>query len=268
MSGLPAGMATSGRPSRPRRSPLVWVAAAGLVAMTVWSWIGIGFDPGELIEKFDNAQRIVDDMFPVAWNAWGAIKGPLFETFRMAVIGSVIGCTLALVVGFLASRVTAPNGATYQLAKAVMSVVRSIPDVLYALVFVAAVSIGPLAGIMALVFFNVGVVAKLLSETVDGVDPGPLEAADAAGATVVQRIRTAVFPQVLPNYLAYSLYTFELNLRASTVLGLVGAGGIGQPLRIAQTRYRYDVILLIVIVIFAVVFVVEAISISLRRRLT
>lgn len=268
MTSTTASLGGSRRPTKPKPSSLVYVAAVGFLAMTAWSWIGIGFSPAELIEKYDNARRIIDDMFPVAWGAWGAISGPLYETFRMAVIGSVIGCSLALLVGFLASKVTAPNGPVYAAAKSLMSVVRSIPDVLYALVFVAAVSIGPLAGIMALVFFNIGVVAKLLSETVDAVDPGPLEAADAAGATVAQRIRAAVFPQVLPNYLAYSLYVFELNLRASTVLGLVGAGGIGMPLRIAQTRYRYDVILLIIIVIFVIVFIVESISIAIRRRLT
>jgi phosphonate transport system permease protein len=263
----PAGT-TGPRPRRPPRSPLIAVAAVGFLAMTAWSWVGIGFSPAELIEKADNARRIVDDSFPIAWEAWGAIVGPLLETLRMAVVGAVIGCLLALGVGFLASRITAPNPATYGLSKTVMSVVRSIPDVLYALLFVAAVSIGPLAGVLALVFFNIGVVAKLLSETVDAVDVGPLEAADAAGATVLQRIRSSVFPQVLPNYLAYALYTFELNIRASVVLGLVGAGGIGQLLRIAQTRYRYDVIALIILVTFVLVFLVEAVSISLRRRLS
>lgn len=258
----------SRRPTRPARSPLTWVAVALFLAMTAWSWVGIGFSPAELVEKADNARRIIDDMFPIAWRAWPALVEPLLETFRMAVIGSVIGCSLALVVGFLASNVTAPNTPVYNVAKTVMSVVRSVPDVLYALLFVAAVSIGPLAGVLALVFFNVGVVAKLLSETVDAVPLGPLEAADAAGATFLQRVRTAVFPQVLPNYLAYALYTFELNLRASIVLGLVGAGGIGQVLRVAQTRYRYDVIALIIFVTFVIVFLVESLSISLRRRLS
>lgn len=265
---MTASPAAQGRPLRPARSKLIWVAVVGFLAMTAWSWVGIGFSPAELVEKLDNARRIIDDSFPIAWQAWPVLVGPLLETFRMAVIGAVIGCSLALVVGFLASRVTSPGAVTYGVAKTLMSVVRSIPDVLYALLFVAAVSIGPLAGVLALVFFNVGVVAKLLAETVDAVPLGPLEAADAAGATFVQRVRTAVFPQVLPNYLAYALYTFELNLRASVVLGLVGAGGIGQVLRIAQTRYRYDVIALIIFVTFVIVFLVEALSISLRRRLS
>ena len=258
----------SSRPTRPARSRLTWVAVALFVAMTAWYWVGIVFSPAELVEKADNARRIADDMFPIAWGAWRALVEPLLETFRMAVIGAVIGCSIALLVGFLASRVTAPGATVYGISKTLMSVVRSIPDVLYALLFVAAVSIGPLAGVLALVFFNVGVVAKLLSETVDAVPLGPLEAADAAGATFVQRVRSAVFPQVLPNYLAYALYTFELNLRASVVLGLVGAGGIGQVLRVAQTRYRYDVIALIIVVTFLIVFLVEALSISLRRRLS
>jgi phosphonate transport system permease protein len=129
------------------------------------------------------------------------------------------------------------------------------------------VSIGPLAGILALILFNLGVIAKLLSETIDGVDVGPIEAARASGADRVETIRTAVYPQVLPNYVAFSLYVFELNIRASTVLGLVGAGGIGRLLNLQIGFFNYSNVGFIILELFLLVFVIELVSISLRRRL-
>jgi len=135
------------------------------------------------------------------------------------------------------------------------------------LIFVAAVGIGPLAGMLALFFFNVGVVAKLLSETVDGVDTGPIEATRAAGGNRIQTTRWAVMPQILPNYVAYSLYTFELNIRASTVIGIVGAGGIGQLLNAQRAFFRYDNLAVIIVELFVFVFVIELFSIWVRRRL-
>jgi phosphonate transport system permease protein len=191
----------------------------------------------------------------------------MLETFRMAVLASVIGCGVALPVAFLASRVTAPNLAAYFGDRAILSVVRAIPDFLYALIFVAAAGIGPLPGIAALVFFNIGVVAKLLSETVDGVDVGPIEASRASGAARMQTVRWAVLPQVLPNYVAYSLYTFELNIRASTVLGIVGAGGIGRLLLREYKFFNWSNVSVIIVELFVFVFVIELVSVSLRRRL-
>jgi phosphonate transport system permease protein len=132
---------------------------------------------------------------------------------------------------------------------------------------VAAVGIGPLPGIAALVFFNLGIVAKLLSETVDSVDVGPIEAARAGGAGRVQTVRWAVLPQVLPNYVAYSLYTFELNIRASTVIGIVGAGGIGNLLFTQYRFFNWSNVSVIVVELFALVVLIEFISIGLRRRL-
>jgi phosphonate transport system permease protein len=163
--------------------------------------------------------------------------------------------------------VTTPNLVTYLVNRSLLNLIRALPDLLYALIFVAAVGVGPLPGILALVLFNVGVTAKLLSETVDGVDPGPIEAANAAGATRTQVVRWSVLPQVLPNYVAYSLYVFELNIRASAVLGIVGAGGIGNLINTERRFFRYDNLMVILIEIFVFVFVIELISIWLRRKL-
>jgi phosphonate transport system permease protein len=136
----------------------------------------------------------------------------------------------------------------------------------YALVFVAVVT-GPLPGILALTIFNIGIVAKLTAESIDAVDHGPLEALDAAGATRWQRARVAIVPQVLPGYASYVLYVFELNIRASVVLGAVGAGGVGQLIMLYFNRADYARLAAVVIVIFVAVIAIDLLSQALRRRL-
>jgi phosphonate transport system permease protein len=266
---LPAG-GGSARPAKPRPSLAIPI---GLVAFAVITWaslseqFGIGLDLEDMIEDITRGAGILGELLNPTWTFLPRTFEPMLETFKIAVVASVIGCAVALPVAFLASRITAPNIATYLADRSILSVVRAIPDFLYALIFVAAVGIGPLAGIAALVFFNIGVVAKLLSETVDGADTGPIEATRAGGATRIQTVRWSVLPQVLPNYVAYSLYTFELNIRASAVLGIVGAGGIGNLLFLQYQFFNWSNVSVIVVELFVFVFVIELISISLRRRL-
>lgn len=280
-----AAGAGSRRPTRPRPSLAV---PLGLVGFALITWLsisrefGIDLDVGELIDNITRGVTILYREFDRAgeplsaarrgllqpnWALLPATIGPMTETLQMAILASVIGCSLALPIAFLVSRVTTPNGVVYRLGRGVLSVVRAIPDILYALVFVSAVGVGPLPGIMALIFFNVGIVAKLLSETVDGIDLGPIEAGRASGATRTQAVRWAVLPQVLPNYVAYSLYVFELNIRASTVLGIVGAGGIGRLLYSEYGFGNWANVSVIIVELFVFVFFIELVSIWLRRRL-
>ena len=260
----------SARPARPRPSLAI---PLGLIAFVAITWaslsteLGIGLDPGALAASITRGAGILGELLTPNWSFLPRTVEPMLETFQMAVIAAVIGCGAALPVAFLASRVTTPNLPTFLANRAVLSVVRALPDILYAMVFVAAVGIGPLPGIAALVLFNIGVVAKLLSETIDGVDTGPIEAARAAGANRTQTVRWSVLPQVLPHYVAYSLYTFELNIRASTVIGIVGAGGIGNQLLGQYRFFNWSNVSVIVIELFVFVFLIELGSIWLRRRL-
>lgn len=260
----------SRRPVKPRRSPYVYLGIAVFIAITLISvseqW-GIGLDIGSIIDDIGRGEQIIRQLLSPNWAFLPQVVDPLIETFQMAVIAAFIGCAIALPITFYASRTTAPNRITLTTARGVLSVVRAIPDFLYALIFVAAVGIGPLPGIMALIFFNIGVVAKLLSETVDAVDTGPIEAVDAGGSSRTQMVRWAVLPQVLPNYVAFSLYAFELNVRASTVLGFVGAGGIGFLLRTQYQFLQWSNVSVIIICLFVIVFLIELVSIRLRRRL-
>jgi phosphonate transport system permease protein len=269
----------SRRPAKPRRSLAV---PLGIVCFLVITWIaisneyGIGLDLGELADNITRGARILwrEGLDPADRGLlnpnWGFLPetlDALIETFQMALLASVIGCGLALPISFLVSRVTSPGAIVFNIGRGVLSVIRAIPDILYALIFVAATGVGPLPGILALLFFNVGVTVKLLSETVDGVDQGPIEAGRASGATRTQTVRWGVLPQVLPNYVAYSLYVFELNIRASTVLGIVGAGGVGRILYREYSFFHWSNVSVIIVELFVVVFFIELVSIWLRRRL-
>ena len=258
------------RPSRPPRSLIGPLALVIFAAITWWAAsdeFGLDVDIPRLFTNLTRGADILAEFWPPDFSVLPDTFRPMLETIQIAILASLIGCALALPIAFLASRVTSPNVATYLIDRGVLSVVRALPDVLYALIFVAALSIGPLPGILALILFNIAVVAKLLSETVDGVDQGPIEAARATGASRLLTVRWAVLPQVLPNYVAYSLYAFELNIRASAVLGIVGAGGIGNLINEYRRFFRYDALMVVVLEIFVLVIIVEWISIWLRRRL-
>ena len=259
------------RPRRPRRSPFTLVALLfGFVFTLICAApppIGIGVDIGDLASNLARGREIIGEMLHPNFAFFPKTIQPLIETFQMAVVACVLGCLVGLPLAFLASRITAPGTWTLRIDRWTLNVVRALPDLLYALVFVAAVGVGPLAGVLALLLFNIGVMAKLLSETVDAVDTGPIEAVVAAGASRTQMVRSAVFPQVLPNYVAFSLYIFELNIRASTVIGIVGAGGIGNVLNTQMKFFNFDNVGLVVLELFVLVLLIELASVSLRRRL-
>jgi phosphonate transport system permease protein len=165
------------------------------------------------------------------------------------------------------SRLTSPNAPIYWVSKIVMNIVRAVPDLFWAKLLVIAIGIGAFAGAWALSIFSLAVMVKLFSETIDGADPRPLEAARAAGGRHAPAVRMGVLPTVFPAYVAYSLYVFELNIRASIVLGLVGAGGVGRVVEAQRQFFRFDRILGILIIILCVVVVIEQVSVALRRRL-
>lgn len=253
-----------------------------VIAITVFAAAQVGFSLFTVIENFANIQNIPNFWPPnfewaigegtwwwlPSWDFGAPLRpSPLIETFRIGILASVLGCAVALPVSFMASKVTAPNQITYILDKSFMNVIRTIPDLFWAMLFVAGVGIGPFAGVLALFFFTLAIMSKLFSETIDSVDTGPLEAARATGGSHFPAVRVSVMPQVLPNYVAYALYVFEISIRASVVLGLVGAGGIGRVLEAQRAFFRFDRVLAIVIVIFVLVFVIEQISVALRRRL-
>lgn len=194
------------------------------------------------------------------------ITEKLLETIRMAFLASVFGSAFALPFALIGTRNLASRG-VYAFGRSLLSLLRTIPDLVLATLLVSAFGIGPFAGVLALTAFTFGIVAKLLTDTIETVDPGPLEAIAATGGTRLQRAFFGVFPQVAPDYVAYTLYAFEINVRASAVVGLVGAGGIGVILNEAISLLRYGRVGLIIAITFVAVFVIDTVSTWIRSRL-
>jgi phosphonate transport system permease protein len=258
-------------------------AVSALVVFTIFAAVSVGFTLFGLISEIADIVN-VPNLWPpdFAWaigeGTWWWIPSwdfgaplrpnPLVETVRIAVLATVLGCLAGLPLAFWASSLTAANKATYLTAKGFMNLIRTIPDLFWAVIFVASLGAGPFAGVVSLLIFSLAIMSKLLSETVDAAEPGPLEAAKATGSRHLPAVRSSVLPQVMPNYVAYALYIFELNVRASAVIGLVGAGGIGRVIEAQRAFFRFDRVLAIVIVIAVVVFLLDQVSSALRRRLT
>ena len=161
---------------------------------------------------------------------------------------------------------TAPNAVTYRVARLLLNVLRAIPELIMGIIFVAAVGFGALPGVLALGLHSAGMVGKFFAEAIEHVDHAPIEAAQAAGATRFQVIQYAILPQVLPQFADVAMYRWEYNFRASTVMGMVGAGGIGLELMSSLRLMSYNEVFAILLVILALVSVVDALSSRLRRR--
>lgn len=262
------------RPVKPGPSPfavIVGLVALGLTVVTVWDWeYGTGFSIRDVFENLTRDNRVIDGLRHPDWSQlWSSerTRSAFLETVYLAILGTGGGALVALPLAMWSTTYGAPNRAIRFVVRIVTNVIRAIPDIVWALLFVALVRIGTLAGLLSLLFFSIAVITKLTADTLDGIDMGPIEAANASGARHSQMLRSAVVPQILPAYTSYALYAFELNLRASAVIGLVGAGGIGQRLNTFRNNGDWEAVWGIVVLFFIVVFVVERISTWLRRRL-
>lgn len=197
----------------------------------------------------------------------GDMWGYLMETFRMAILGAAIGSLLAVPFSLLAAQNIMRFKPVYYLTRNFLNLIRTVPDLVWAVLLTGAFGLGALPGVLALTVFSFGLVAKLLSESIESIDPGPLEAMQACGANALQVIRYGVVPQVMPQYLAYTLYVLEVDVRASAVLGLVGAGGIGHLLLADLNLMRYRNVGAIIVVMLIAVVIMDYISTKLRERL-
>lgn len=260
-----------------RRLKMLWlIAGIAVGAVYAVSAQVTEFHPWVIVRDSDMFLQLIRDMVPSSQERWAhlltnylpRLRGPFIQTVQMAILGTVGGAVLSIPLVVLASSNLTPHRAVYIISKAFMNLLRTIPDLLYAAIFVAAIGVGPVSGVLALTVFSTAVVAKLTTESVEAVDPAPLEAVRAAGGSGLQVLRHAVVPQVAPVFLSHCLYVFEVNIRASTVLGLVGAGGIGQQLQLMLTLFQYDNALIIIMVTFLLVAAIDLAGSRLRERLT
>ncbi len=244
---------------------LIWVVA--LVALHVWAFRGVNFSPAELVRGLPYLFDLVSRMVPPALSVVPEMIRPTLETLQMAIVATTAGAILALPVGFAAARNVNGNHAVYHLVRFVLDALRAIPEMIYALIFVAAVGLGAFPGVMALILDSVGYLGKMYSEVIENIDPKPVEAVKAAGAIPSQVVSFAVLPQALPVMLSYVLYKGEVNVRAATVLGIVGAGGIGFELQQYMRLFKYPEAVTIIILILVIVTVIDRASACIRARL-
>ncbi|HXV78999.1 MAG TPA: phosphonate ABC transporter, permease protein PhnE [Candidatus Binatia bacterium] len=203
-------------------------------------------------------QRWWDNTFPQT------IVGATLETVQMALAGTFLALFVAFPVGFLAARNTTPHRLVYYVVRGMLNFLRTIPDLALGLVFVAAVGLGAFAGTLALAIHTATVLGKLLSESVENIDEGIVEAIRATGASYAQILSFAVLPQILPELISFTLYRLETNIRAASVLGLIGAGGIGYLMSTSFRTFQYQEAAAIVLVLIALVMLVDTLSARLR----
>jgi phosphonate transport system permease protein len=245
---------------------------AGLVAVTVIAciaslWITGFFDAQRLMEGLPALGQLFSEMVPPDFSRWQHWVRPLIDTLAMSVAGTALAVVISLPLALFAAPNTSPNAFLYQVTRIVLAALRSVPEIIMGIIFVAAVGFGALPGVLALALHSVGMVGKFYAEAIEHVDPRPLEAARAAGAGPVQVITHAVLPQVLPQLADITIYRWEYHFRASAVLGIVGAGGIGFELIAALRIIRYDQVSAILITILACVILVDGIGARLRKAL-
>lgn len=204
-------------------------------------------------------QRWWDNTFPQT------VIGATLETIQMALAGTFLALLAAFPIGFLAARNTTPHPLVYHALRLALNFFRTIPDLALGLLFVAAVGLGAFAGTLALAVHTTTVLGKLVSESIENIDEGVVEAIRATGAGYVQTLTFAVLPQVLPDLVSFTLYRFETNIRAASVLGLIGAGGIGYLMNTSFRTFQYQEASAIVVILIGLVMLVDYGSYRLRR---
>ena len=253
---LPNGHSTMRRRSRvPLILLLLLVAIYLSLRMT-------GFDLKLIINRFDKLLDLFVKLFHPKWEFFNKVIGPLVDTVKMSILGTVIGCLLALPVAVLASTNICKSAAIVSVLRFILALIRTLPTLVIALVCALVFGLGTFAGTLAIAIFTFGIVAKMLYESIETIDMGPFEAMEALGANKFQAFWSACVPQILPVYLSHSLYCFEMNVRASAILGYVGAGG----LRIGWRDYNG--LGMVLLSLFVVVVAIEFFSEYLRKKLS
>jgi phosphonate transport system permease protein len=225
------------------------------------------FDAQRFIEGAPAVKQLSSEMVPPNFDRWEHWVIPLRDTLAMSIAGTALTIVLSLPLELLAAPNTTPNPLVGRVARVILAAFRSVPEIILGILFVAAVGFGALPGVLALALHSTGMVAKFYAEAIEHVDPKPLEAAKAAGASRFQVITHAVLPQVLPQLADITIYRWEYHFRASAVMGIVGAGGIGFELMAALRLIKYDEVSAILLSILICVLVVDGIGSALRKHL-
>ena len=264
-----SSLATKERLSPPITATQVQLFVFTVVCLVafVWSWIFLGMSFSGITSSFGDVGRLVQRMVPPDFSNLSNIVDATIETVWMAVMGTAGAIVLSFPLALGAARNTSPHPTVRYVCRTVISLTRAVPDLVLGAVFVSALSIGPLPGVLALAIHSIGMVGKLFADAIEQAAEAPREATISVGATRRQTTRASIIPQAMPSMIATALFRLEINIRASSVLGLVGAGGIGVLIQTSLRSLDYESALGAVAVIFVVVTVVELLSVRIRSAI-
>lgn len=243
-----------------------FVVTVTIGALVVWAWVATDIDTDRLAASGPRIRAFLERMYPPDWSVLGTVVDASLETFHIALLGTVASVVMSLVFGVLAAQTVTPRLVHVPL-KWLLAAIRGIPLILIAMLMVGAVGLGPLPGILAIAFHSTGMLGKFYSEAIEGVTPQSMEALDSAGATWLQKLRFGALPQIAPDLVRDTLFRFELNIRESLVLGLVGAGGIGFYIQTYVRAFQYDKAATLTIVVVFLVILIEAVNHAVRTLL-
>ena len=266
MSTPPLAAPAAPLPAPPRASLQRMLFWGVLLALLAASWKGADMRPLELIRSSGNIAQFVGGFFPPQITDWGDDLKELLVTFEIALWGTALAVLCSMPLALLASSNLAPWW-IHQPVRRVLDAFRAINEMVFALLFVSAVGLGPFAGVLALWVHTTGVLAKLFSEAVEAIDPRPAEGIRATGAHPLNVILYGVIPQVVPLWVSYTLYRFESNVRSAAVVGMVGAGGIGAVLWDVIRGFEYGKTAFVLILLVASVVLIDTASAQIRKRL-
>lgn len=248
------------------RTPSRWTGIVFVLTLFLWSVWETELSLPRMVEGLPFMADFLRRLFPPDFSVLGNAARGALQTLQIAVVGTAVAAVAALPLGFVAARNVAPAWLFYG-ARSVLNAFRAIDTLVYALFFVAAVGLGPFPGVLAVVAYTTTILAKLYSEAIEAIDPGPVEAVTAAGATRLQVLRFGVVPQLLPLFISFTLYRFETNIRAAAILGFVGAGGIGFYIQTYLRLLNYPAASTVLLVLIALVMAVDFTSSRIRQRL-
>ena len=230
------------------------------------SWQGADMRPLDLVRDSENMAKYAADFFPPNFSQWRFYLQEMIVTLQIALWGTVLAVVFAVPLGLLSAANVAPAWVRQPIRR-LMDTARAINEMVFAMLFIVAVGLGPFAGVLALFVHTTGVLAKLFSEAVESIDAQPVEGIRATGANVLEEIVYGIIPQVLPLWISYSLYRFESNVRSASVVGMVGAGGVGVILWELIRAFQYAETCAVMIVIVLAVTVIDLISARIRTAL-
>lgn len=258
-------------PKPPTKSVIAWALDlliwGGVLAVLIYSVNDVDLgNLSRLVTNADSVRNFAVDLLRPDFTEWRMFVAQMWQTVQIALWGTFLAVFLAVPLGLAAARNIAPIWVVTPI-RWIMNMLRSIPDLVMALLFIVAVGLGPLAGVLAITLNTAGVLAKLFSEAVESIDKGPVEGVRATGASRLHEIVWGVIPQVAPLWTSFALYRFESNSRSATVLGLIGAGGIGQVLFESMNAFNFRAVSAIVVVVVVAVTLIDMLSQAMRKRL-